>query len=108
MSKKNKAYISEIIYLFVILSCIVGISDALNIIKELLRNINLILIEIFDESILTIFFKYGITFTIVGIILAKLGSPRGKKGHYIGKTLYAIIGYIISKLLNNLPKILLH
>ena len=45
-------------------------------------------------------FKYFITFPIAGVLLMRLGSPRGKKGHQLGKVLYFMVGYVIGLVLD--------
>ena len=99
MSKKSTNELVNFILIFVILSCFLGIKETLNIVKLILSMVNSILVSFYDTTILTVMFKYVITFPLVGIFLMKLGSPRGKEGHWIGKVLYFIIGYVVSFLL---------
>ena len=67
---------------------------------------NSILVLFYDTTILNVIFKYFITFSLVGVILLMLGSPRGKEGHWIGKILYFIVGYGIGFILDFISKLL--
>ncbi|MBR6820738.1 MAG: hypothetical protein IKM55_00770 [Bacilli bacterium] len=100
MSKKSTNELVNFILTFVILSCFLGIKETLNIAKLILGMVNSILVSFYDTTILTVMFKYVVTFPLVGIFLMNLGSPKGKEGYWIGKVLYFIIGYAVSFLLD--------
>lgn len=87
MSKRTISELIELVFTFVILSSLLGIKETLNIIKQILSlsMFNSILVSFYDTAILNVMFKYFITFPIVGIILMRLGSPRGKEGHGLVK-----------------------
>ena len=100
MSKKANSELMGLAFGFVILSGFLGIKESLNIVKQILSMFNSILVSFYDTTILNVMFKYFITYPIVGIILMKLGSPRGKEGHWIGRVLYFIVGYGIGIILD--------
>ena len=83
-----------------------GIKETLNIIKQVLPIINSILVSFFGTTVLNVMFKYFITYPLVGIILMKLGSPRGKEGHWIGRVLYFIVGYGIGFILDFISRLI--
>ena len=106
MSKKTTSELIELAFIFVILSSFFGIKETLNITKQVMSMFNSILISFYDTTILNVMFKCFITFPIVGIILMRLGSPRGKEGQWIGKILYFIVGYGIVFILDFISKLL--
>ena len=106
MSKRAISELIELAFTFVILSSFLGIKETLNIIKQILSMLNSILVSFYDTTILNVMFKYFITFPIVGIILMRLGSPRGKEEHWIGKILYFIVGYGIGFILDFISKLI--
>ena len=74
--------------------------------KDVLKPVNEITKLIFGTSILTIYFKYFIAYPIVGFILVKIKSPKGTKGHIIGKILYFLVGYIAAFVLDHVSEII--
>lgn len=106
MSKRTTSELIELVFTFIILSSFLGIKETLNIIKQILSMFNSILVLFYDTTILNVIFKYFITFSLVGVILLMLGSPRGKEGHWIGKILYFIVGYGIGFILDFISKLL--
>ena len=106
MSKRAISELIELAFTFVILSSFLGIKETLNIIKQILSMFNSILVSFYNTTILNVMFKYFITFPIVGIILMRLGSPRGKEGHWIGKILYFIVGYGIGFILDFISRLI--
>ncbi|HIT22586.1 MAG TPA: hypothetical protein IAB56_06460 [Candidatus Scybalousia intestinigallinarum] len=100
MKKKAASELIEFALAFIILSGFLGIRGTLNIIKAVLSGVNSILVSFYDTTILTVMFKYFITFPIVGVLLMRLGSLRGKKGHQFGKVLYFMVGYVIGLVLD--------
>lgn len=106
MNKKTTSELIELAFIFVILSSFFGIKETLNITKQVMSMFNYILVSFYDTTILNVMFKYFITFPIVGIILMRLGSPRGKEGHWIGKILYFIVGYGIGFILDFISRLI--
>lgn len=106
MSKRKSNLISELIVIFIIIVPFIGYDNAVKLMKEVLAQINFILVSLFDTSLLNELFQYSIVFTLVGIILTHLGSPRGKGGHYIGKGLYIIVSYFVGLLLDFVSKLI--
>ena len=104
MNSKRSGDIVELITLLALMIYYYGYGYTFNIIFNFFKMMNTILIEAFDSSLLSYIFKYGITFTIVGFLLFKMNSPRGKIGYIIGKTLYAIVGVIVAYILNLISK----
>lgn len=104
MTKKKTNDLMSLAMVLVLLYHYHGLEKTICMIKEMLTWVNNIMISYLDTTILTTLFKYCITFPIVGIILTQLGSPKGKKGKYIGKILYFIIGYGIGLGLDLLSK----
>lgn len=100
MSKKRSNQLIELSFSFVILSSFIGIKETLTIAKQMFSMFNLILVSFYDITILNVMFKYLVTFPIVGLFLMMLGSSKGKEGHWIGKFLYFIIGYVIGVILD--------
>ena len=104
----SKRTSKDLFSLIVIVSLIIycnGLSYAVNLFYQLLKLFNSIFIQLSNTSILTIVFKYCITYPIVGVILTAIGSPRGKEGHYIGKILYFIVGYLVGFVLDHISYI---
>ena len=83
-----------------------GLSYTVNLFYQLLKLFNSVFIQLNNTSILTIVFKYCIAYPIVGVILTAIGSPRGKEGHYIGKILYFIVGYVVGFILDSLATLI--
>ena len=106
MSKRAISELIELAFTFVILSSFLGIKETLNIIKQILSMFNSILVSFYDTTILNVMFKYFTTFSIVGVILMLLDSPREKEGHWIGKVLYFIVGYGIGVILDFISKLI--
>ena len=106
MSKRKTNEFINMLFCIVFLISFIGFKDTIQLIYETLKNINIITIKLFSSSVLSIIFKYFITFPIVGIILVKINVSKGKTGHYIGKILYFIIGYIVAFLLDVCAKII--
>ena len=103
MSKSKTNYA---ISLFVLVSIIYihGIKNTISMFYQILKYINSFLTQLYNTSILSECFKYFITFPIVGIILAAIGSPRGREGHIIGKILYFALGYLVCTILDLISK----
>jgi len=106
VSKRRTNELTNMLFCIVFLISFIGFKNTIQLTYETLKNINIITQQLFSSSILSIIFKYFITFPIVGIILVKIKAPRGKTGHYIGKILYFIIGYIVAFLLDVCTKII--
>lgn len=106
MSKRKTNSILELIIAFIVIGSFIGYNEAIRLMKDVFIQINLVLVSLFDTSLLSVVFKYFITFPLVGIILSLIGSPRGKEGHYIGKVFYFIIGYFVGLLLDFLSKVI--
>ena len=106
MSKGKSTGLFEINALSVILIYLVGIKNAGLFFYQVLKEINLVSIQVIGSSFFSIIFKYCITFPIVGLILSYIGSPRGTVGHFIGKTLYFVIGYFVCVILDFLASII--
>ena len=100
MSKRRINSLTEWIVLSIILIYFIGLNSYLNLLFTTIRNIN-------EVSILSYTLKYFITFPIVGLILSKIGSPRGKEGHIIGKILYFLIGYLVCLILDYIAYLVL-
>lgn len=94
MSRRKTNDVAGLIIIAIILIKYMGLKTSINLLYQMFKLFNTILLQFSNTSILSYAFKYCITFPIVGIILSFLGSPRGKKGHIIGKILYFIIGYV--------------
>ncbi len=77
-----------------------------NSLIDIFKPVNEFIKFVFNESILTIYLKYFIVFPIVGLILVKIKSPKGKEGHIIGKILYFIVGYIVTFILDYIAEII--
>lgn len=106
MSKRNLNELSSLIILFSLLIHFTGLKYTLNLFYQLLKSINIVLIQLNNTSVLSVLFKYCITFPTVGIILTVLGSPRGKEGHIIGKILYFIVGYLVGFIFDNISQLI--
>ncbi len=107
---KSKTILNDFLNLIPIIALMVyftGFKNTLNIFYELLKSINLVMTQLCNESILTFVFKYLITFPIVGLLLAWIGSPRGRAGHYIGKVFYFVVGYVVAFALDLIAKFVL-
>lgn len=102
MSRRKTNDLVSLIIIMIFLIHFYGLRATLNLLYEMLKFMNTILIQLSNTSILTSMFKYCIAFPIVGLILTAIGSPRGKEGHIIGKILYFIVGYIIGFILDYL------
>ena len=107
MSKKRINSLTEWIVLSIILIYFIGLNSYLNLLFTTIRNINEVLLQLEKTSILSYTLKYFITFPIVGLILSKIGSPRGKEGHIIGKILYFLIGYLVCLILDYIAYLVL-
>ncbi len=106
MSKRRTNELINMLFCIIFLISFIGFKNTIQLIYDTLKSINIITQQLFSSSILSIIFKYVITFPIVGIILVKINAPRGKTGHYVGKILYFVIGYIIAFLLDVCAKII--
>lgn len=106
MSKRKTNDLAGLIVLFVILIRTYGLKYIFDLLFQMLKFINTILLQLANTSVLTAMFKYCIAFPLVGIILTAIGSPKGKEGHMIGKILYFIVGYIIGFILDYIAKII--
>lgn len=104
MAKIKTNDIVNLMILSIILIRYVGIKASINLLYQMLKIFNTILLQLCNISVLSFVFKYCITFPIVSIILSVLGSPRGKKGQIISKIFYFIIGYIICLVLDLIAK----
>ena len=100
MNRKSIENITGLIISIAVLSMCIGIKETMKLLYKSLTYINTMLLQIENTSILSLVFKYYITFPIVGIILSIIGSPKGKNGHIIGKILYFIVGYVICLILD--------
>lgn len=104
----SKRTSKDLFSLIIIISLMIyynGLSYTVNLFYQLLKLFNSVFIQLNNISILTIMFKYCIAYPIVGVILTAIGSPRGKEGHYIGKILYFIVGYVVGFLLDHISYI---
>ena len=90
----------SIILLFISMAYFNGFKNTCSIVYQTLKYMSFFLIQLYNTSILTIFFKHWITYTIVGIIFAIVSLPRGKEGHVIGKILYFVVGYLVCAILD--------
>lgn len=104
MNTRKNGDMIQLIILLLIMIYYYGISYTLNIIYNIFKIMNIILVQTFNSSLLSLVFKYGITFAIVGLLLIKMNSPRGRLGHIIGKILYVIVGVIVNYILNCVSK----
>lgn len=95
MSRRKTNDVAGLIIIALVLIKYKGFKISINLLYQMFNLFNTILLQFSNTSILSLIFKYCITFPIVGIILSFLGSPRGKEGHIIGKILYFIIGYVV-------------
>jgi len=100
MNRKSIENITGLIISIIVLSMCIGIKETMKLLYKALTYINTMLLQLENTSVLSVVFKYYITFPIVGIILSVIGSPRGKSGHIIGKVLYFVIGYVICLILD--------
>ena len=105
MCKRRTNFLFDLVLLSAIMIHAFGLKRTLDSFFQMLKLLNNFLLQLTNTSILTIMFKYCITFPLVGIFLSAIGSPRGKKGHIIGIVLYFIIGAIIELILNYIGKI---
>ncbi len=101
--KKNRT--KSLMVFFVALVYIFGFKYTLDLVFQVLKLLNSVLLQFTNTSILTVMCKHYIVFSIVGIILCIIGT-RVKEGHLMGKVLYFIVGYIIGFVLNLLAKII--
>lgn len=104
MSKRKNDSLIDWIVISAFLIYYTGLNNYLSLLFTTLKSINDVLLQLENISILSFVFKYYITFPIVGLILSKIGSPRGKEGHVIGKVLYFIIGYFVCLALDLIAK----
>ena len=95
MSRKDNVELIELIFRFAIFSSFLGVKATFNFIKQLLSLANSILVSLYDTTILNIIFKHFFAYPMVGVILMIIRSPKGKAGHWTGKVLYFIVGYVI-------------
>ena len=102
---KRLSYATSLILLLSIIY-VHGIKNTASMFYMVIKFLNSIVVALCNISVLTYIFKYGITYSIVGIIFTLIGSPREKEGHIIGKVLYFIVGYFIAFLLDYLADIL--
>ena len=100
MTKKKTNDLMSLTVVLVLLYHYYGLEKTICMMKEILIWVNNIMIYFLDTTILNSLFKYCITFPIVGIILVKLGYPKGATGKYIGKILYFAIGYFVGMILD--------
>lgn len=107
MSRRKTNDLIEFVFLIIFLISFTGFKNTIQIVYDSFKFINDITIQLCSSSILTIMFKYFITFPIVGILLVKMGSPRGKTGRFIGKVLYFIVGYGIGLFLDIIANLIL-
>ena len=101
---KREGY--NLLTLFIIIAGLGGLKYAIDVFYQMFKTINTVLVSLNQDSILTMLFCYIISFTIVGVILLRIGSPKGKEGHFIGKLLYFIIGYGVSVILDFISRII--
>ena len=104
MSRRKTNDVAGLIIISFILIKYMGFKASINLLYQMFKLLNTILLQFSNTSILSHAFKYCITFPIVGIVLSFLGSPRGKKGHIIGKILYFSVGYISCFILDLIAK----
>lgn len=104
--KKKNRDLTQLIILLSIMIYFYGARYTFNLIFNIFKMMNTILTQTLNSSLLSYTFKYGITFAIVGFILFKINSPRGKVGHILGKVLYAIVGLIVSCILNGISRLI--
>lgn len=107
MGKKDKKAIFSIILILGLIFYYQGINGLFGFLKtmgitmwEILKMINMVLIEIIGDSILKFLFKTTITFLIVGFILEFLSISKGTFGKWFGKVAFWLIGFPVSFLLN--------
>ena len=106
MSSRKADALINLVVISVILIYFVGLNNYLNLLFATLKSINEVLLQLENASILSFALKYYITFPIVGLILSYIGSPRGKKGHMVGKILYFLVGYIVCLILDFVAKLI--
>ena len=99
MTKSKRISVSSI-FLLVSIIYINGFKNTFSMFYQILKYMNSFLTQLYNVSVLSVYFKYFITFPIVGIILAAIGSPRGREGHIIGKILYFAVGYLVCIILD--------
>ena len=73
---------------------------------DIIKPINEITKLVLGSSILSIVFKYFITYPVVGYTLVIIKYPKGKKGSILGKILYFVIGYAIGFFLDYIAEII--
>ena len=101
---KREGY--NLLFIFIIIAYFGGLNYAVDVFYQMFKAINTVLVSLNQDSILTMLFCYIISFTLVGLVLSRIGSPRGKEGHYIGKGLYIVISAIVGFILDYLSKII--
>ena len=106
MNKKSTNSLFSLIGLSAILIYTFGLKYTLNLFFQMIKLVNSVLLQLVNTSVLTFMFKYCIAFSIVGIILAAIGSPRKKEGYIIGKVLYFIVAYIVGFILDWISEII--
>lgn len=88
---------NELVKLIVLLIYIIyhyGLSYLIKIIQFLFNSLNSFAVQICNTSILSIYLKYYITYPIVGLLFTLFHVSIGRSGHYIGKVLYFLVGYV--------------
>ncbi len=106
MSKRKANDLVSLIVISALLIHTCGLKYTLDLYFQMLKMFNTILLQLTNTSVLTVIFKYCITFPIVGIILSAIEFPRGKKGRYIGKGFYFVVGYFVGFVLDSIAKII--
>ena len=90
-----------------------GVDAVMNYIENLFSSVwfilvmmNNITVPFLGDSVLSLIFGSFITFSIVGLILELFNIPRGKFGHYFGKTVFWLVGIPVSFVLNQISKLI--
>lgn len=102
ISKRTLKDLFNLIVIILLMIYYNGLSYTVDLFYQLLKLFNSVTIQLDNTSVLTVMFKFCITYPIVGVILTVIGLPRGKEGHYIGKILYFIVGYLVGFILDSL------
>lgn len=105
ISKRTLKDLFSLITVILLMIYYNGLSYTADLFYQLLKLFNSVTIQLNNTSILTVMFKFCIAYPIVGVILTAIGSPRGKEGHYIGKILYFIVGYLVGFVLDHISYI---
>ena len=106
ISRKTFKDIISLIIMFSFMLYFIGVKGTIDLFYQLLKLLNLVFVKLKNTSILSVMFKYCITFPISGFILMSIGSPRGTEGKIIGKIIYFAVGYIACCILDNLAQII--